>query len=111
VTGAACVNCTGAKRLEVGGSGFTCGGEASGGGTSQAPANHPLVQIMRLDNLQMEWLAPDTPSGDGHFLSKPLPGFPYGPVMVFLHVNGSFQGKVALLNGNNFNLFLPLLLR
>jgi N-acetylneuraminic acid mutarotase len=111
VTGAACANCTGDKRLELGGSGFTGGGEASGGSTAQSPANHPLVQIMRLDNLQMEWLYPEGASVDTHFLSKPFPDFPSGPAMVWVYVNGSFQGKVALFNGNNFNLFLPLLLR
>jgi hypothetical protein len=107
VTGAQCVQCAAARQVEVTGSGFTATWEGSSGATAQSAANQPLVQLMRLDNQQIEWLRPGEPSSDTRFISVPVPGYPDGPVMVFVYLNGGFQGRVAFLAGNGYRVYLP----
>ena len=58
LTQARCANCATTKQIEVQGSGFTQAWEGSSGGTAQSAANQPLVQLIRLDNGQIEWLRP-----------------------------------------------------
>ncbi len=111
VTRAACVQCAADKQLEVIGSSFTGAWEGSSGATAQSAANQPLVQLIRLDNQQIEWLRPGEASSDTRFLSAPLSNFPDGPVMVFVYVNGSFQGKLAFLGKTGRMAYLPIVLR
>ncbi|MBN1370953.1 MAG: hypothetical protein JW987_03255 [Anaerolineaceae bacterium] len=111
VTDARCVDCNTSRQIEVTGSDFTEAWEGSGGLTNQSAANQPLVQIIRLDNGQMEWLRPGAASSDGRFLSEPIPGFPDGPAMVFVYVNGSFQGKVVMISAFRNKVYLPMLRR
>lgn len=108
VTGAAY---TPGKQVEVTGSGFTATWEGSSGATAQSAANQPLVQLMRLDNQQVEWLLPGQASSDTRFLSEAIPGYPDGPVIVFVYVNGGFQGRVAFLSGNGYRVYLPAVRR
>lgn len=112
VTQASCVNCNGNRQIELTGSDFTAAWEGSSGLTNQSAANQPLVQLIRLDNGQMEWLRPEQVSDTG-YLSKPIPGFPDGPAMVFVYVNGSFQGKVVMINDQGDTIdnkvYLPML--
>ncbi len=110
VTQARCVNCNGNRQIELTGSDFTEAWEGSSGLTNQSAANQPLVQIIRLDNGQMEWLRPEQVSDTG-YLSEPIPGFPDGPAMVFVYVNGSFQGKVVMISGYRNKVYLPMLRR
>ncbi len=111
VTTATCLNCPGAKQIDVTGSGFSKAPENSSGGTAQSPTNFPLVQIMRLDNQQILWLTPGTASSDTHFLSTSIPDFPYGPVMVYVYTKGSMQGKVALLGDSGNKVYIPVVIR
>ncbi len=111
VTKAACIQCTAVKQVEVTGSNFTAAWEGSSGATAQSAANQPLVQLIRLDNQQIEWLRPGEASSDTRFLSAPITNFPDGPVMVFVYVNGSFQGKVAFLGKTGRTLYLPVVVR
>ena len=111
VTDVRCVDCNASRQIEVTGSEFTEAWEGSSGLTNQSAANQPLVQIIRLDNGQMEWLRPGEASSDGRFLSAPIPDFPDGPVMVFTYVNGSFQGGVGMISGYHNKVYLPMLRR
>lgn len=111
VTDVRCVDCDTSRQIEVTGSDFTEAWEGSSGLTNQSAANQPLVQIIRLDNGQMEWLRPGEASSDGRFLSAPIPGFPDGPVMVFTYVNGSFQGGMGMISGYHNKVYLPMLRR
>jgi hypothetical protein len=80
------------RALEAAGSGFRGyrGTEASGGGTNNSATNYPLVQLRRVDNEQVRWLLPDpaTPFTDALFTSAPVRGFPAGPSLVTVFVNG-----------------------
>ena len=111
MTDVRCVDCNASRQIEVTGSQFTEAWEGSSGLTNQSAANQPLVQIIRLDNGQMEWLRPGEASSDGRFLSAPIPNFPDGPVIVFTYVNGSFQGGVGMISGYHNKVYLPMLRR
>jgi len=112
-----CVDCATTRQIEVTGGDFTEAWEGSSGLTNQSAANQPLVQLIRLDNGQMEWLRPGEASTDARFLSESLIDFPAGPVMTFVYVNGSFQAKVGLLgpasggSDPGFEVYLPMLQR
>lgn len=95
------------ERLVIRGTGFTGGGEASGGNGAQSSAtNHPLVQLRSLANSQMRYLLPDSevapasPSGwsDTTFTSRPITDFPPGPALVTVFVNGiQSDGRIIVV--------------
>jgi hypothetical protein len=64
--------------------------EASSGATNSSATNYPLVQLRRRDNAQVLWLLPDPeqPFSASGFTSQPLQGFPQGPALVTVFVNG-----------------------
>lgn len=113
VTGVECAGCSGDKQVEVTGSGFTNTWEGSSGATAQSAGNQPLVQLMRLDNQQIEWLQPGEASSDTRFLSAPISGYPDGAVMVMVYVNGSFQARVGYLSGEPIKkkIYIPVVLK
>jgi len=66
--------------------------EASGGGTNASATNYPVVQVMRLDSEQVQWLPahPMQNFDDSSFNSSTdaLQGFPDGQLLVTVFVNG-----------------------
>ena len=74
------------------GIGFRPNIEASGGDTAGSASNHPVMQVMRLDNGQIRWLAADPahPFSSTEFTSTAtsLMDFPDGHVRVTTFVDG-----------------------
>ncbi len=62
-------------------------GEASGGATNSSATNYPLVQLRRLDSEQTRWL-PLAAFDATSLATDPLAGFPPGPSLVTVFVNG-----------------------
>jgi hypothetical protein len=71
------------------------------------------VQLRSLDNEQVRWLRPDPSSGftATTYSSVPVTGFPYGPALVTVFVNGiPSLSKVMIVTDYN-HIYLPLLRR
>ncbi|MBU1878040.1 MAG: hypothetical protein KJ734_03730, partial [Chloroflexi bacterium] len=103
------------QQLQVSGSGYRgfLYTDAASGGTSSSPTNYPLVQLRRLDNERILWLHPDPVSSFSAtaFTSVPVVGFPQGPALVTVFVNGipSTSKVIQVLEG--YRIYLPLTLK
>ncbi len=86
--------------VTVAGGGFYAKSEAGGGGTNNAAANHPVVQIRRLDNGQMEFLQQEeVDTFANSFNSLPLMNFPEGHALLTVFTNGiPSESLVTLVN-------------
>jgi hypothetical protein len=103
-------------RFTIQGSGFRGFGlaEASSGTTSTSATNYPLVQLQRLDNYEQRWLRPDPelPFSESAYASLPATGYPCGPTLVTLFVNGiASESRVVQIGKVRHALYLPLLMR
>jgi autotransporter-associated beta strand protein len=75
-------------NLVLTGSKFRGASEASGGNGSQnSESDHPVVQLIRLDNQQMIFLSCASWSSNS-FVSEPLTNFPPGYALMTVFVNG-----------------------
>jgi hypothetical protein len=78
--------------LRAAGSGFRPAASADSGSGAGAASNLPLLQLQRIDNGQMRFVAADAalPFSDSLFAGRPrdLAAFPVGPVLVRVWVNG-----------------------
>ena len=81
--------------------------DGSGGGTYGSPSNVPLVQLRSLDNEQVRWLTPASFTGTS-YTSLPITGFPKGPAMVTVFVNGIPSQSKLLMLRDYFYVYLPL---
>ncbi len=78
--------------VRAAGSGFRPAASADTGSGAGAASNLPLLQLQRIDNGQMRFVAADAalPFSDSLFAGRPrdLAAFPVGPVLVRVWVNG-----------------------
>ena len=81
--------------------------EGTGGGVYTSPSGYPLVQIRRLDSEQWLWLTPASFSSTS-YTSLPVTGFPKGPVLVTVFVNGIPSQSKLLMLRDYFYVYLPL---
>ena len=88
------------SRLRLMGSLFQGISQASGGTTQDSSSNYPIVQLRRLDNEQVTFLAVDPQRGwsDTSFTSRPVKGFPPGPAQVTVFTNGiPSESKILII--------------
>jgi N-acetylneuraminic acid mutarotase len=85
--------------------------EASSSSTHGSPSNYPLVQLRRPDNGQVAWLMPHPELGFSGtvFNSVPL-GFPIGPAIVTVYVNG-IPSKSVMIQIEAVKTYTPLIVR
>ena len=75
-----------------------------GHGGGRLSANYPLVQLRRIDNGNIRWLAndPSVPWTDTTFSSRPTPGLQSGHTLVTVFVNGQQSlSRVVMVRGTN----------
>lgn len=84
-------------NLVLAGVQFRALSEGTGGnGAQSSPVDHPVVQLRRLDNEQIRYVAAAAWSPT-NFISAPLLDFPHGPVMVTVFAGG-IPGIGAVVN-------------
>jgi hypothetical protein len=84
--------------------------DGSGGGAYSSASNMPLVQLRRLDNEQVRWLTPASFSSTS-YTSLPITGFPKGPLLVTVFVNGIPSHSKMLMLRDYFYVYLPLAMK
>jgi N-acetylneuraminic acid mutarotase len=92
---------TSGSSIALSGSGFNGDSEASGGSTNSSATNYPLVQLRRVDNEHVVWIARATAStrSPTNYQSAPLPtmaNLPPGAYLLTMYVNGIASNSVAI---------------
>jgi hypothetical protein len=83
----ATTNLEAAGTIDLNGSGFRGGSEASSGAPNSSSTGYPVVQLQRIDNDQISYLMPANWS-DASFTSNPLNGLSSGYYRLTLYTNG-----------------------
>ncbi len=86
--------------------------EAASGNASGSATNYPLVQLRRMDNGQIIWLAPDPKVGftNSAITTLPISNIKTGLAILTVFVNG-IPSMSQVIDIQNYDLFLPTVRR